>query len=174
MDREPLSSKIGNRLYFKNKQPEKWNLKWRPEYRIICFECDGHYLHIENQATGKLRSCNIKDIVLNHKWNSGTLTHNLAQLENTSTTQPMCQTLCLMTEDEYFTHVNSHLLITCTHLLYRTLYIITLIDATVTWEIQESVLFQSVLKAHPALHSRIITTHISLGNLEKQYRMFFK
>ena len=24
----------------------------------------GHYLHIENQATGKTRSCNVKDVVL--------------------------------------------------------------------------------------------------------------
>ena len=63
-DREPLSFKIGNRVYFKNKQPEKCDLKWWPGYRIICIECDGHYLHIENQATGKTWSCNVKDVVL--------------------------------------------------------------------------------------------------------------
>ena len=27
-------------------------------------ESDGQYLHIKNQATGKTRSCNIKDVVL--------------------------------------------------------------------------------------------------------------
>ena len=53
MDREPPSFKIGNRVYFKNKQPGKWDLNWRPGYRIVCIECDGHYLHTENQATGK-------------------------------------------------------------------------------------------------------------------------
>ena len=64
MDREPPSFKIGDRVYFKNKQPEKWALKWRPGYRIVHIEHDRNYLHIENQAPGKTRSCNIKDIVL--------------------------------------------------------------------------------------------------------------
>ena len=64
MDREPSSFKIGDRVYFKNKQPGKWDLKWRPGYRIVCIEHDRHYLHNENQATGKMRSCNIKDIIL--------------------------------------------------------------------------------------------------------------
>ena len=53
MDRGPPSFKIGDRVYFKNKQPGKWDLRWRSGYRIVCIECDGHYLHIENQATGK-------------------------------------------------------------------------------------------------------------------------
>ena len=64
MDREPLSLKIGDRVYLKNKQPGKWDLKWRPGIRIVHIEHDGHYLHIENQTTGKTRSCNAKDIVL--------------------------------------------------------------------------------------------------------------
>ena len=62
MDREPPSFKLDVRAYFKNKQPGKWNCKWRPGYRIICFEHDGYYLHIVNQATGKTRSCSIKDV----------------------------------------------------------------------------------------------------------------
>ena len=41
----------------------KMGLKWISGYRIVCVECDGHCLHIENQATGKTRSCNVKDIV---------------------------------------------------------------------------------------------------------------
>ena len=53
---KPPSFQLGDRFYFKNKQPGKWNLKWRPGYRIVCIECDRHYLHIENQATGKRRS----------------------------------------------------------------------------------------------------------------------
>ena len=54
---------LGNRVYFKNKQPGKWDLKWRPRYRIVHIEPDRHYLHIENQAMGKTRSCNVTDIV---------------------------------------------------------------------------------------------------------------
>ena len=53
-----------DRVYFKNKIPGKWDLKWRAGYRIVRIECKGCYLHIENQATGKVRSCNVKDIVL--------------------------------------------------------------------------------------------------------------
>ena len=55
MDREPPPFKIGDRVYFKNKQPGKWDLKLRPGYRIVHIECDGHYLHIANQATGKTK-----------------------------------------------------------------------------------------------------------------------
>ena len=64
MDRTPPSFKIGDRVYFKNKQPGKWDLKWRPGYRIVWIGCDRHFLHIENQATGKVWSCNVKDVVL--------------------------------------------------------------------------------------------------------------
>ena len=60
----PLSFKLGDRVYFKNKQPGKWDPKWRPRYRIVCIECNRHFLHIENQATGEVCSCNIKDIIL--------------------------------------------------------------------------------------------------------------
>ena len=55
---------IGNCVYFKNKQPGKWDLKWRPGYRIVQIECDRHFIHIENQAIGKIQSCNVKDIIL--------------------------------------------------------------------------------------------------------------
>ena len=61
MDRELPSF---NRVYFKNKQLGKWDLKWRTGYRNVCIEHDRYYLHIENQATGKTRSCNVKDVVL--------------------------------------------------------------------------------------------------------------
>ena len=64
MDRTLPSFKIGDRVYFKNKQPGKWDLKWRPGYRIVSIECNGHLLHIENQATGKVQSCHLKDVVL--------------------------------------------------------------------------------------------------------------
>ena len=60
---KPPSFELGDRVYFKNKEPGKWDLKWRPRHRIVCIEHDGHYLHIKNQAKGKIRSSNVKDIV---------------------------------------------------------------------------------------------------------------
>ena len=35
MDRTPPTFKIGDRVYFKNEQPGRWDLKWRPGYRIV-------------------------------------------------------------------------------------------------------------------------------------------
>ena len=64
MDRQPPCFKIGDRVYFKNKQLGKWDLKWRPGYRIVQIECSRHFLHIKNQATRKVQSCNMKDVVL--------------------------------------------------------------------------------------------------------------
>ena len=63
MDQQPPSFKIDDRVYFKNKQPGKWDLKWRPRYRIVQMECNGHFLHSKNQATRKVWSCNVKDVV---------------------------------------------------------------------------------------------------------------
>ena len=54
MVRQPPSFKIGVRVHFKNKQPGKWDLKWRPKYRIVQIEHDGHFLHIKNHATRKV------------------------------------------------------------------------------------------------------------------------
>ena len=53
VSRDNPTFNIGDHVYFKNKQPGKWDLKWRPGYRIVCSECNGHYIHIENQATGR-------------------------------------------------------------------------------------------------------------------------
>ena len=53
MARKPPSLKIGDRVYVKNKQPGKLDLKWRPGYRIVQVEHNRHFLHIENQATGQ-------------------------------------------------------------------------------------------------------------------------
>ena len=55
---------VGDLVYFKKKQPGKWDLKWRPRYRIVHIEHDRHFLHIKNQATGKIQSCNMTDIIL--------------------------------------------------------------------------------------------------------------
>ena len=75
MDQLPPSFKIGDRVYFKNKQPGKWDLKWRPGHRIVQIEHDGYFLHIENQATGNVCSCNVKDVILEPSiefWNKDT------------------------------------------------------------------------------------------------------
>ena len=64
VSRDNPAFQIGDHVYFKNKQPGKWDLKLRPRYQIVHIECNGHYIHIENQATGKTRSCNITDIIL--------------------------------------------------------------------------------------------------------------
>ena len=62
--RDNPAFQVGDHMYFKNKQPGKWDLKWRPRYQIVRIECNGHFIHIENQATGKTRSYNITDIIL--------------------------------------------------------------------------------------------------------------
>ena len=59
----PPNFKVGYRVFFKNNQPDNWDLKWRAGYRIVCTEHNGHYLYKENQATGKTRPYNTKDVV---------------------------------------------------------------------------------------------------------------
>ena len=67
---------VGDHVFFKNKQPGKWDLKWRPGYLIVHIEHNGHFIHIEIQATGKTQSYNITDIILEPPiefWNIDTL-----------------------------------------------------------------------------------------------------
>ena len=102
MDRTPPSFNIGDRVYFKNEQPGEWDLKWRPGYRIVCIECDGHYLHIENQATGKTQSWNVKDVVLEPPlefWNIDTQYGRAGKYINHPANLP---TVTLKTEDGHF------------------------------------------------------------------------
>ena len=54
MAQDKPALQIGDHVYFKNKQPGKWDLKWRPGYRIVHIEHDGHFIHIGNQVTGKI------------------------------------------------------------------------------------------------------------------------
>ena len=53
ISRDNPAFQVGDCVYFKNKQPGKWDLKWRPRYQIVRIEHNGHFIHIENQATGK-------------------------------------------------------------------------------------------------------------------------
>ena len=43
-----------------------------------------------------------------------------------------------------------------------------------TQDNRESVLFQPVSNAYPTHHSWMITAHVSLGNMEKQWKVFTK
>ena len=91
MDRTQPSFKIGDRVYFKNKQPGKWYPKWRPRNRIVQIEHDGHFLHIENQDTGKVQSCSMKDVVLElpvEFWNIDTQFGRAAKFINHPTNLP--------------------------------------------------------------------------------------
>ena len=54
MAQDKPAFQIGDCVYFKNKQPGKWDLKWRHGYRIVHIEHDRHFIHIENQATGNI------------------------------------------------------------------------------------------------------------------------
>ena len=53
MDRTPPSFKVGDRAYFKNKQPSKWDLKWRPGYRIVQIEHDRHFCILKTRQQEK-------------------------------------------------------------------------------------------------------------------------
>ena len=64
MARDKLAFQIGDHVYFKNKQPGSWDLKWRPGYRIVYIENNRHFIYIENQGTGKIQYCNVTDIIL--------------------------------------------------------------------------------------------------------------
>ena len=87
-------SRVGDHVYFKNKQPGKWDLKWRPRYWIVCIECNGHYIHIENQATGRTQSCNVTDIILEPPvefWNVDTQFGRASRYVNHSANLPTIQ-----------------------------------------------------------------------------------
>ena len=64
MAQEKPAFQVGNHVDFKKKQSGKWDLKWRPGYRIVHIEHDIHFIHIKNQATGEIQSCNVTDIIL--------------------------------------------------------------------------------------------------------------
>ena len=174
LNREPPSFNLHSRVYFKNKQPEKWDLKWRPGYRIVHIEHDRHYLHIKDQVTGKTRSCNINDIVIKlplEFWNINTQFDRARKYINHPANLPTIT----LNNWRWPLHSSKQSPVNNLHSSFCSiLYLATIINATVLQENRESVLFQPVLKACPTCHSWIISTHVSLGNLEKQWRMFIK
>ena len=64
---------------------------WIQDFQI---ECNGHFIHIENQVTGKIQSCNVKDIILEPPiefWNIdtqfGRVSHYINHPDNLPTIQ---------------------------------------------------------------------------------------
>ena len=53
ISRNNSAFQIGDRVYFKNKQPRKWDLKWRPSYWIVHIKHNGHFIHIETKPQEK-------------------------------------------------------------------------------------------------------------------------
>ena len=53
LSRDDPAFHIGDHVYFKNKQPGIWDLKWRPGYWIVCIEHNGHFIHIEIKLQAK-------------------------------------------------------------------------------------------------------------------------
>ena len=94
MAQDKPAFQVGDRVYFKNKQPGKWDLKWRPGYNIVCKEHYRHFIHVENQATGKIQSCNVTDIILEPQiefWNVDTQFGRAGQYINHPTNLPTIQ-----------------------------------------------------------------------------------
>ena len=173
MARDKPAFQIGNHVYFKNKQPGKWDLKWRPGYRIVCIEHKEHFIHKENQATGKIWSCNVTDIILEPPiefWNVDTQFGREGHYINHPANLPNIQlkdNLIITTK----TCITALLLIN-THLHYSTICMLTPTTNSSRTELGESVIFQPVLQAYPTQHSCIITAHVLLGNLEHHWQTF--
>ena len=162
---------IGDCVYFKNKQPGNWDLKWRPRYRIVCIECNGHFTHIENQATGKIWSCNVTDIILEPPiefWNADTQFGRAGWYVNHPANLPTVK----LTDTTWYTKKKTALLIINTHLHYSTIFMLAPTTNSSWREFGESVIFQPVLQAYPTWHSWIIRAHVSLGNLECHWKTF--
>ena len=53
MTRDKPAFQVGDHVYFKNKQPGKMDLKWRPGYRIVCIEHNRHFMHIKKKPLEK-------------------------------------------------------------------------------------------------------------------------
>ena len=161
MDRQPPSSRLVTGYILKNKQPRKWDLKQRLGYRIVQIECNRHFLHIENQATGK-------SMILQHEGCSTWASCRILEYRYTIwQSWKICQPSCKFTyyisswfNDNHSLHTD-HCEQFSTHPTYSILYMITLINTSFTREYGELVLFQPVLKAYPTCHSGLMTEHIS-------------
>ena len=64
-DRAEPGFKVGDRVYFKNKTPGKWDLKWRAGYRIVQIEHAGCYLHIKTKLQERSDPVMLRTLSLN-------------------------------------------------------------------------------------------------------------
>ena len=148
-------------------------LKWRPGYQIVRIEHNGHYIHIENQATGKILSCNVTDIILEPPvefWNINTQFGRASCYINHPSNLPTIQ---LTDHHKLMKHTCSFSCINLnSHLHYSLVLTFTPTSSSSQPEPGESVIFQPVLQAYPTRHSWIVTAHISLGNLECHWKLF--
>ena len=70
------------------------------------------------------------------------------------------------------THSSSYNIIINYHLHYSLVLTLTPTMNLSQPELEELVIFQPVVQAYPTRHSWIITTHVSLGSLEHQWKLF--
>ena len=70
------------------------------------------------------------------------------------------------------THSSSSCINLTSHLHYSLVLTFTPTSTSSQTEPGESMIFQPVLQAYPTRHSWIVTTHISLGNLECHWKLF--
>ena len=91
LDCTPPNFIVDNRVFFKKQAAWQMGPKWRAGYRIVHIECNGHYLHIENQAPGKRRPYNVKDVVHElpvNLWNVDTMFGRAGKFINHPTNLP--------------------------------------------------------------------------------------
>ena len=169
MARDKPAFQVDNHVYFKNKQPGKWDLKWRPEYRIVGIECDRHFIHIKNHATGKILSCNVTDIILElpiEFWDVDTQFSRAGRYINHPANFPTIKL------NDSSLKKKPALLSIITPLLYSTLFMLTPTTNSSGKELGESVIFHPVLQAYQMHHFCIITAHVSLRHLACHWKAF--
>ena len=106
---------------------------------------------------------------------------NLTELGAILITPPICPTynlrmhhnIIIMKKNPALLLINIRALqLINTHLHYHTIFMLSSTTNSSRMELGESVIFQPVLQAYPTQHSWIITSHVSLGNLECHWQTF--
>ena len=145
-------------------------MKWRARYRIVHIQCDGHYLHIKNQTTGKTWSCNVMDVVYKTPVKLLNIDTQFCITGNFINYPVNFPTITLHDTQEKFIYALTASLPVPPSL---SLFLIGMLTRAKQDKPQlEFILSQPVLKAHLTWHSWISTVYISLGNLNKQLCMF--
>ena len=82
MDCTPPDFQGGDRVYFKNKQPGKWDLKWRARYRIGHIEYDVHTSILKIRPQERPDHVMSRMLYMNHQLSYGILKLNLTEQES--------------------------------------------------------------------------------------------